>query len=217
MERKERGKFIVIEGVGGAGKTTQINYASKLLEQNGLNVIKTREPGGIESAEEIRNLIFDLKEKKLIGHEGQMVLFFAARDLWLKNLVIPNLDNGINVLTDRCHTSTNAYQGYAEGGDKAKILKISEIILGDHKPDAVILLDISSETAIIRKEDKEGDPFDREDKKYLDRLVAGYREMAKEGWGDLKWYLVNGEKEVSKVNKEVKSVLEKIFEKALSS
>ena len=70
-----------------------------------------------------------------------MVLFFAARKFWVDGVVAPNIDNGINVLTDRCHTSTGAYQGYAEGGDQNKILEISNIILGNYKPDAVILLD----------------------------------------------------------------------------
>ena len=75
---KERGKLIVFEGIGGSGKGTQIEYAKNLLTKNGLGAIYTREPGGLEPAEEIRELIFHLRDKKLIGPEGQMVLFFAA-------------------------------------------------------------------------------------------------------------------------------------------
>ncbi|HJX01955.1 MAG TPA: dTMP kinase, partial [Candidatus Humimicrobiaceae bacterium] len=143
--------------------------------------------------------------------EGQMVLFFAARKLWINNLVQPGINKGINVLTDRCHTSTNAYQGYAEGGDRKKILKISNIVIGKCKPNAVILLNISPKTAMRRKEDKEGDPFDKEGIKYLQNLVYGYRKMAKEDWGGLKWYVVNGEPEIEIVSKDVKKVFEKIF------
>ena len=207
----KKGRFIVIEGVGGSGKTTQVDYAHRLLRRNRIKVIKTREPGGIYAAEEIRKLIFNLRNEKLIGAEGQMVLFFAARKLWINNLVQPGINKGINVLTDRCHTSTNAYQGYAEGGDRKKILKISNIVMGKCKPDAVILLDISPRTALIRRQDKEGDPFDKEGIKYLQNLVSGYRKMAKGGWGGLKWYVVNGEPEIEIVNKEVKKVFEKIF------
>lgn len=97
----ERGRFIVFEGIGGSGKGTQIEIAGKLLENKGFKVITTREPGGIEPAEKIRQLIFDLRGKDLIGAEGQMALFFAARKLWVDGVVGPNLEKGINVLTDR--------------------------------------------------------------------------------------------------------------------
>jgi dTMP kinase len=211
----KKGKFIVIEGVGGSGKTTQVNYAHSLLRKNRIKVIKTREPGGIPAAEEIRKLIFSLRNENLIGAEGQMVLFFAARKLWIDNLVEPSLNKGINVITDRCHTSTNAYQGYAEGGDRKKILEISNIVMGKCKPDAVILLNIFTKTALQRKEDKEGDPFDKEGTKYLQKLAYGYKNMAKQRWGGLKWYIVDGEPDVEVVNKGVKKVLEKIFQRKL--
>ncbi len=213
---QELGKFIVFEGIGGSGKGTQIILAKDLLIKNGFKTVYTREPGGIEPAEEIRKLIFMLKNEKLINAEGQMALFFGARKLWVEGVVKPNVDNGINVLTDRCHTSTGAYQGYAEGGNQKQILAISDIVLGNYKPDAVILLDISKETFINRRgNDINGDPFDKESPEYFDRLIAGYREMAKTGWGGLNWYVVNGESGVEEVSESVTKVLEEIFEKKL--
>src|SRR5512133_3213299 len=129
MEREnDRGKFVVFEGPGGCGKGTQIEIARQLLLKNGLQTISTREPGGVGISEEIRNLIFTLKGEGLIGAEGQMVLFFAARKFWVDNLVVPNLNNGVHVLGDRCYMSTGAYQGYAEGGDQKRILRIADII-----------------------------------------------------------------------------------------
>jgi len=212
----ERGKFVVFEGIGGSGKSTQIEIAEKFLKDNGLEVISTREPGGVAPAEIIRNLIFKLREQKFIGPEGQMALFFAARKLWMDGLVIPNLEKGINVLTDRCHTSTGAYQGYAEGGDMEKILRTSDFVLGKYKPDAVIFLDVSKEVSLERlKVSRDGDPFDRHSEEYFDRLIAGYRTMAKEGWGGLKWYVVNGELEVKVVSESVAEVLEEIFDREL--
>lgn len=214
---KERGKFIVIEGVGGSGKGTQIKFAENLLKKNNLAAVYTREPGGLEPAEKIRELIFDLRDKKLIGPEGQMVLFFAARKLWVDGVVAPNLEAGINVLTDRCHTSTGAYQGYAEGGSQEQILAIADEVLGLYKPDAVILLDISRETSMKRRGvDVNGDPFDKETPEYFDRLIAGYREMAKVGWGDLAWYVVDGEKNPEEVSYAVTDVLESVFERKLA-
>ena len=211
---QERGKFIVFEGVGGSGKTTQIELAKDFLEKKGLKVLTTREPGGVEASEKIRELIFALRDKNLIGPEGQMVLFFAARYLWLNSLVKPVLTNGINVLTDRAHTSTAAYQGFAEGGDLDQILKVSEVVMEGVKPDAVILLDISPETSIKRRAaETNGDPFDKQNEDYFIRLIAGYREMAQEGWGDLKWYMVNGEGTIEEVQARVSEVLTQIFEK----
>ena len=209
-----RGKFIVFEGVGGSGKTTQIELAKDFLEKKGLKVLTTREPGGVEASEKIRELIFALRDKNLVGPEGQVVLFFAARYLWLNSLVKLALTNGINVLTDRAHTSTAAYQGFAEGGDLDQILKVSEVVMEGVKPDAVILLDISPETSIKRRAaETNGDPFDKQNEDYFRRLIAGYREMAQEGWGDLKWYMVNGEGTIEEVQARISEVLTQIFEK----
>ena len=207
-----RGKFIVFEGIGGSGKTTQIELAKNFLEERGLKVLATREPGGVEASEKIRELIFALRERNLIGPEGQMVLFFAARYLWLNSLVKLALANGINVLTDRAHTSTAAYQGFAEGGDLNQILAVSEVVMEGAKPDAVIFLDISQETSIKRrKAETNGDPFDKQGENYLRRLVAGYRKMAKDGWGDLRWYTVDGEGTVEEVQGRVSEALRQIF------
>lgn len=210
METEAR--FIVFEGVGGSGKTTQISLAAEFLESEGYEVVVTREPGGVEPAEKIRELIFALKDNKLIGPEGQMVLFFAARKLWIEEVVRPALENGKVVLTDRCHTSTAAYQGFAEGGDLERIKAISEIVMGDTLPNAVIFLDVSPDIAIERKIGDESDPFDKEGRDYFERLIVGYRRMAQESWGGLKWYTVNGEGSIEEVSERVKLVLEDILE-----
>lgn len=213
---KKNGKFVVMEGIGGSGKGTQIEYAKNLLKKNGIDAVYTREPGGLAPAEKVRELIFNLRDKKLIGPEGQMVLFFAARKLWIDDVVAPNINLGINVLTDRCHTSTGAYQGYAEGGNQKQILAIADEVLGKYKPDAVIFLDISKQTFLKRRAgDVQGDPFDKESSEYFDKLIAGYREMAKTGWGGLKWYIVDGEPEPQVVSESVARVLEEIFERKL--
>lgn len=213
---KERGKFIVFEGIGGSGKGTQIELAKDLLQKNNLASVYTREPGGLAPAEKIRELIFNLRDKKLIGPEGQMVLFFAARKLWVDEVVGPNLDKGINVFTDRCHTSTGAYQGYAEGGDQKQILAIADEVMGKYKPDAVVFIDISKETSAERRgKNVNGDPFDKESSEYFDRLIAGYREMASTGWGNLNWYKVDGEKSPESVSESIAKVLEGIFDRKL--
>ncbi len=211
----ERGKFIVFEGVGGSGKTTQIKHAKEYLQEKGIRLLVTREPGGVESAEKIRELIFNLKEKNLIGPEGQVALFFAARKLWLDEVVTPNISEGVSILTDRSHTSTAAYQGYAEGGDMNQIIEISKVVMDEHLPDAVILLDVNAQCAIQRKskEQKDNDPFDKEGIEYMQKLVNAYREMARDNWGGLDWFVVDGEVSVKQVSQEISRILDKIFEK----
>ncbi len=213
---QERGRFIVFEGPGGCGKGTQIDFALDLLLRNGLKTIKTREPGGIKEAEKLRELIFELRDKKLIGAEGQMVMFSAPRKLWVDGVVAPNLQRHVNVLADRCYTSTGAYQGYAEGGNQDQILKISDVVMDGYKPDAVLLLRVSRETSMKRRgKEVNGDPFDKETPEYFDRLVAGYDEMARTSWGGLKWYVIDGEPERGPVSESVAKVLEDIFQKKL--
>ena len=205
-----------LKELGGSGKGVQINAAEKLLKKNGLEVIKTFEPGGVDPSIEIRKLIFSLREKKLIKAEGQMVLFFAARKLWIDGVVKPNIDQGIHILTDRSHTSTGAYQGYAEGGDQKIILEMADVIMGEYKPDAVVLLDISRETSMKRRgRNVKGDPFDKETPEYFDRLIAGYREMASTNWDNLNWFIVNGEPAPDVVSESVAKILEDVFEKKL--
>lgn len=211
----KKGKFIVFEGVGGCGKGTQIKIARKLLLKNKIKVVTTREPGGVPVSEDMRELIFTLKDKKLIGPEGQMVLFFAARKFWVKSFVKKNIDKGINVLADRCYPATGAYQGYGEGGSQHQILGISDVVMGKYKPDAVILLEISTKTSMKRRADANGDPFDKENVRYFNKIVAGYRKMAKTKWGGLKWYVVDGEPSVKAVSESVAKVFERIFSRKL--
>lgn len=212
MEReKPRGKFVVFEGVGGSGKTTQIKKADEYLKEKGYEVVITREPGGVEASEIIRNLIFKLKSEGVANADHQMALFFASRKIWLDTLVKPAVGKGKVVLSDRFDTSTNAYQGYAEGGNKETIKRFSEIISEGFVPDAVILLRVSAKVAMERKSDKEGEPFDSEGSEYFQRIVDGYDDMAKNRWRGISWYVVDGEKSVDEVSKAINAILDKVM------
>lgn len=94
----ERGKFIVFEGVGGSGKTTQTALGGEYLRGRGRKVKVTGEPGGVTQAEVLRRLIFTLKEAGAANPDHQIALFFAARDFWVRGLVTPNIEFGIDVL-----------------------------------------------------------------------------------------------------------------------
>lgn len=210
---KEKGKFIIFEGVGGSGKSTQIGRAKEFLESKGIPTVTTREPGGTHAGEHIRDLIFELKGEGLISGDQQLILFFASRYILVKEIGKPNIESGITILSDRLHPSTGAYQGYGEGADMERILKTADVVLKDLKPDAVILFRISAETALERsRKEEDNDPFDRTTIDYFQKVVDGYEEMAKTDWGDMRWYVVDGEKPIEEVFEEVKKVLLEIFD-----
>ncbi len=134
-------------------------------------------------------------------------------NILLKDLIIPSLERGSTVLSDRLYPSTGAYQGYGEGADMDKILKTADVVFGNHKPDAVLLFDVSEETALDRNaEQEDNDPFDRMKIDYFKKVIEGYREMAETGWGGLNWYVVDGEPPIEEVSTEVKLHLNKILE-----
>jgi dTMP kinase len=217
MKEKERGKFVVFEGVGGSGKTEQTSFAERWLKERGIPVVVFREPGGTEAGELIRELFFELLDKNLIGPDEQFMLMSSSRRILVRTRIAPILDEGGHVLNDRLHPASGAYQGHAEGGNKRKISDISDIVLGPYKPDAIVFIDVSAETAIKRKGvmvmkgREEEDPFDKRRKEYYQKVVEGYREMAQGNWGGIKWYVIDGEPPIEEVSKKVEEVLKEIF------
>jgi dTMP kinase len=209
----ERGKFIVFEGVGGSGKSTQLARAQNYFETEfGQKAIFTREPGGIPEAEHIRELIFELKSKNLINSDHQLALFFASRKIWMECLVKPALREGSHVLSDRTYFSTGAYQGYAEGANLELINSIANVVVGEYKPNGVILLDVQTVVAKTRNAIKnERDPYDEEELSYFQKVVDGYKDMAQKNWGDVPWFVINGELSEDEVEVQVKDCLRTIM------
>jgi len=207
----KKGKFVVLEGVGGAGKSEQIKKISDYLKSKGVNFVATREPGGVQEAEQVRSLIFAFKRKRIINSDHETALFFAARKIWMENVVIPSIKSGFNVISDRTYFSTAAYQGFAGGVDVELIEKMSKVVIGKYKPDLVILLDVSLKTALMRNSaNKEGDPFDYLSKKFFQKVINGYRKMAKEGWGGVKWEVIDAENSIEDVFRIVRKSIDKI-------
>ncbi len=207
----ERGKFIVNEGVGGAGKTTQVELAAAYLRSKKYDVKTTREPGGDIAAEELRQLIFDLREQNAITPEQQVALFFATRRLWVRNVIAPQVEKGVTVLSDRTFPSTAAYQGYAEGADMQMIENLTRIVMDGYLPDAIILIDVSAKTAKRRNSPKnERDPYDDQELAYFEKVVKGYRKMAASNWLGIPWHVVNGEQSIEAVAQEIRKRLDLI-------
>lgn len=177
------GKFITFEGGEGAGKSTQIRRLSTALENAGLTVTVTREPGGSPGAETIRGMLLDPAAEWDPATEA--LLHFAARADHYTTRIAPALREGQWVLCDRFADSTRAYQGYGLGLDMKAIETLYEIALGDFIPDLTLILDIPVETGIARMLERGADPdrYEKMDTAFHERLRQGFLEIAQKDPG----------------------------------
>ena len=142
--------FITIEGCEGVGKTYQTRMLKQYCEENGLNVVFTREPGGSDIAEQIRRILLDANN---IGMDDmcEAFLYAASRIQHLKDIVKPALEQGKVVFCDRYVHSSYVYQGIGRGLGLDKIVKLNELAVGEYMPEFTIFLDLSPEQAFARK------------------------------------------------------------------
>ncbi len=175
-----RGKFITLEGGEGAGKSTQIFLLADAVRETGLNVQVTREPGGSPGAEEIRKLL-------VVGEAGrwdamsEALLHFAARRDHVQKTVLPKLDAGTWVLSDRFLDSTMAYQGYAQGLGRDTVEILGKLVLGDFIPDLTLILDLEVEAGLARAASrKDGeDRYERLGQAFHQELRDAFHDIAK--------------------------------------
>lgn len=174
-----KGKFITFEGCEGVGKSRQVQLLKEYLEKNNVKYYFTREPGGTPVSEQIRNIILDGKNTDMVD-ECEALLYASARVQLLKEVVKPNLDNGILVLCDRYIDSSLAYQGYARGLGVDFVEKINSFAIENFMPDYTIFLNLSPEQAFLRKggSDK-NDRLEQSGIDFHNKVYAGYKELAK--------------------------------------
>lgn len=181
----ERGLFIVLEGLDNSGKTTQSKILKAVLEERGLDVVQTREPGGTEPGEEIRQILLKKGRPKPLYPMTQSLLFYSARVEFLNDVVVPNLSNGVTVITDRFDASTYAYQGYAQGASSEMLdLLYRHIVLASQcRPDVYAILDIPVEESRkrLKNADNDGQTWAYEEMgvEFAEKVRTGYLEYAK--------------------------------------
>ena len=170
--------FITIEGCDGVGKTFQTNLLKQYCAQNGYDVVFTREPGGSEIAEKIRNIILDVKNQGM-DDLCEAFLYASARIQHLKDIVKPALEQGKVVFCDRFIHSSYAYQGFGRGIDLDTIVHLNELAIGQYTPQYVVFLDLSPEDAFKRKggQDK-NDRMENVDFSFHQRVYQGYKHFA---------------------------------------
>jgi dTMP kinase len=173
-----KGLFIVLEGVEGAGKTTQARLLSEWFGSLGVAHTLAREPGGTPVGEAIRSVVLD-RGRLTMPPETELFLILGARAAFCREIVRPALDSGRIVLADRFDLSTFAYQGYGRGLDLDQVKRANEMATGGLTPDLYLVLDLPAEVGVKRKGGiASGDRIEREGVSFLSRVLEGYRVLA---------------------------------------
>lgn len=169
--------FITFEGPDGSGKTTISRRVVEALVRDGYDVVFTREPGGIEIAEEIRNVILDPKNTKM-DVRTEALLYAASRRQHLVEKILPALEAHKLVICDRFVDSSLAYQGVGRGIGIDEVFKINQFAIADHMPDLTLYLDVNAQTGLSRiKTRKFKDRLDQEDVSFHLEVVKGYEQV----------------------------------------
>lgn len=174
----ERGRFITVEGIEGAGKSTQMEAVRGFLDAQGITVVVTREPGGTPLSEAVRGLLLDPGNRGMAA-DTELLLVFAARAEHIHKVIRPALDAGDWVLSDRFTDATFAYQGGGRGIPAERIAALEDWVQGDLRPDLTLLLDLPVEAGMARIADRgRPDRFEREERDFFQRIRDNYLERA---------------------------------------
>ena len=175
------GRFITLEGIEGAGKTTATRFVREWLESRGIAFISTREPGGTPLAERVREIVLN-RGGETIAPATETLLMFAARGIHLDNRIRPALAKGEWVVCDRFTDATRAYQGAGRGVDREWIEQLASAVQGDLQPDRTLLLDLPVAVGQARARQRSGpaptDRFEEEADVFFERVRNEYLRLA---------------------------------------
>ena len=172
----KRGLFITFEGADGSGKSTQAEKTAKYLSKNNIENILTREPGGTDLGQNLRNILLNYDEK--VSDNCEFFLYLADRSQHVDTKIMPALQQGKIVLCDRHTDSTLAYQGYARGLDKKRINELNNIATNGLIPDLTIVFDVDTEVAMSRIGGNK-DRMESESADFHRKVREGYLDIAK--------------------------------------
>lgn len=202
-----KGKFISIEGPDGSGKTSVLKALAQLLRQDGIDLITTREPGGSPIAEQIRDVILHV-DNTAMDYRTEALLYAAQRRQHLVETIIPNMDAGKMVITDRFVDSSIAYQGVARDLPVEEVWKVNQFAIQDYMPQLTLLIDVPAEVGIQRIHAARGQrQFDR-----LDRESIDFHNRVRQAFLDLhqrydRIHLIDGNQSIQEVAQDCYKVM----------
>lgn len=201
-----RGRFVVVEGIDGSGKSTVAARVVEELARRGRKVVRTREPGGTPLGEKIRTLLLDAKNSEMVPFT-ELFLYMASRAQLVDEVIRPSLARGMDVVCDRYYYSTAAYQGAAGRVGIPVVLAVAEKIAKFERPDLVALLDL--DPAVARR--REGIRDDRVESKgleYQKRVRAGFLRLAKR---DRRVRIIDADRPADAVFEDVRKAVDRVL------
>ncbi|MBU3002711.1 dTMP kinase [Paraglaciecola arctica] len=204
------GKFVVIEGLEGAGKSSAVAILSDTIQAAGHTVINTREPGGTAMAEAIRDVVkHDWKDEK-VTVEAELLLMYAARAQLVQNIILPNLQQGNWVLGDRHDMSSQAYQGGGRQIEQSMIESLRNITLKNFRPDFTLYLDVEPKEGLKRAKGRgELDRIELEGLSFFERTRERYLLLAQQ---DPNCVVINTMQSMQEVHDDVASAIKQFLE-----
>ena len=202
------GSFLVLEGIDGCGKTTQLRHLADWLPSSGLmptgvSLHVTREPGGTPLGRSLRELLLTPPEEEAPSPTAELLLYAADRAQHVERLIRPALDRGDWVLSDRFSGSTLAYQGEGRGLDRQLILNLERIASAGISPDLTLWLDLPLELSLMRRGAQADDRIEAEGEAFLRRVAEGFKRLAEER----RWVPLVADQSPDQVQQAIRGVL----------
>jgi dTMP kinase len=200
-------KFITIEGIEGAGKSTAVKFIHDYLVNSGKEVTVTREPGGTPVAEEIRHLVLNPYAKEVIDPKAELLLMFAGRAQHLARLILPELASGKWIVCDRFVDATYAYQSAGRGLDAKWVGLLEEFTVGSLRPKLTILLDLEPSLGLARSKRRgPQDRFEKEKVEFFEKVRHSYLERARQD--KERFRIIDASQSLLNVQEQLERVLE---------
>ncbi len=201
----KKGKFITLEGGEGVGKTTNLSFIRHFLENQGISVVVTREPGGTKLAEKLRQLLLENQEET-ISEKTELLLMFAARAQHINNVINPALERGDWVLSDRFTDATYAYQGGGRNIDTSLIAWLEQFVQSGLQPDLTLLFDAPIELGMQRAKKRGSlDRFENEQLAFFNQVRKAYLHRAQQNSERIK--IIDATQSLENVEKNIQQLL----------
>ncbi len=205
-----RGQFITVEGSEGVGKSSNLAFIEDLLRKAGINIIRTREPGGTSLGESVREMLLDARQTAMCD-DMELLLMFAARAQHLAEVILPALEAGQWVLCDRFTDATYAYQGGGRGVPMERIQVLEDWVQGELRPDHTLLLDMPVAEGLQRAGARsEPDRFEQEQHAFFERVRETYLARAKTEPGRI--HVIDASPALDVVQRHIADVLQQMLD-----
>ncbi|KZC83691.1 dTMP kinase [Neisseria flavescens] len=201
-------RFITLDGIDGAGKSTNLAVMKAWFEKHQLPVLFTREPGGTPAGEALREIL--LNPATQVSLRTETLLMFAARQQHLETVILPALKNGTHVVSDRFTDATFAYQGGGRGVPLQDIATLEHWVQGDFRPDLTLLLDVPLEVSMARiNQTREKDRFEQEEAEFFNRVREVYLQRANEQ--PERYAVIDSSQSLDSVKNQIETALDSYF------